>query len=306
MKNILVITDTVWSEAEVSQKSASFVVEELEKVWHAVKQVFWDPDYGVFDKDLVDIDLALPIVHGKFWEDGQITDFLQKRGVATLFSDAKVHRLCLDKYGTKKVLQGESFPYEKYEIKFPWSVVVNKAWQNVTIPDVVSEIFVKPNSGGSSVDSWIFENITDAQNLIAKILDYDEVLVEEYIEQPRELTVAISWDYNKEVEILGIMEVLTEREFFDYKAKYEWAETQEIFPDLDLEFRNYLKNISLQIYKKLQIKTFGRIDFLLKDKVLYFLEINTIPWMTANSFFPQCVAHAGYESFWKYLQQFIG
>ncbi len=73
------------------------------------------------------------------------------------------------------------------------------------------------------------------------------------------------------------MEILTKRAFFDYKAKYEWSGTQEIFPDLDPEFRKYIESVSLQIYKKLQIKTFARIDFLLKDNVLYFLEINTIP-----------------------------
>ncbi len=309
-KKVLVITDSIWNESEVSQKSAKFVVEELENLWYCVHQVFWNLDYGIADEDLEGITVALPIVHGKYWEDGQITSFLQKKGIQVIFSDAESHALCMNKYKTKEVLSWLDFSgigdaWWQYQLKFSWSVVVSERWQAISIPESIKKIFVKPNNWGSSVDSWIFENIADAQVLIERILQYDEALIEEYIENTRELTFAISWDYNKDIEVLGSMEVLTERAFFDYKAKYEWSGTQEIFPELEQDFRHYLENISLEIYKKLKIKTCSRIDFLLKDNILYFLEINTIPGMTAKSFLPQCVAHKGYESFWKYLEQFM-
>jgi D-alanine-D-alanine ligase len=90
------------------------------------------------------------------------------------------------------------------------------------------------------------------------------------------------------------MEVLTEKEFFDYDAKYKRDRTKEIFPDLEKDIKEEIENISLKIYKKLCLTDIARIDFLFSDK-LYFLEVNTIPGMTPTSFLPQCVKHYGYK-----------
>lgn len=305
MKKILVISDTLWQEAEISQKSSVFMMDQLRKVWYDVQQGFWDMKWGISPVVLENIDLAIPVIHGVPWEDGQVTKFFQQRGIPILFSDVQVHQLCIDKHKTKQVLWTLDFCHSVYSTVLPWSLVLTDASQNIEVPSSVEKLFVKPNNGGSSLDSGIFDTLSDAENLITKILDYDTVLVEEYIADARELTVALAGDYDKDVEVLGIMEILTDRAFFDYQAKYEWIGTKEIFPDLDLSFEQYLKSISVEIYKKLKIKTFARIDYLYKDNILYFLEINTIPWMTEKSFFPQCVECAGYPSFGEFMQKFI-
>ena len=89
------------------------------------------------------------------------------------------------------------------------------------------------------------------------------------------------------------MEVLTQRDFFDYDAKYKRKQTKEIFLDLEQNLKKEIENISLKMYKKFRLTDIARIDFLLADN-LYFLEVNTIPGMTPMSFLPQCVKKYGY------------
>ncbi len=100
------------------------------------------------------------------------------------------------------------------------------------------------------------------------------------------------------------MEVVTEKEFFDFDAKYKRDKTKEIFPELAPNLQQIIEDAAMSIYKKFRITDIARIDCILADK-LYFLEINTIPWMTPMSFFPQCIKQYGYEWFEQFLEECI-
>ena len=87
-------------------------------------------------------------------------------------------------------------------------------------------------------------------------------------------------------------EIISHNDFFDYDAKYN-GESDEITPaDIKIELENRVKEISLDIYKKLNLKGFSRCDFILRDNKFYFLEVNTNPGLTEESILPQ-MAKAG-------------
>ena len=82
-------------------------------------------------------------------------------------------------------------------------------------------------------------------------------------------------------------------EFFDYKAKYE-GESQEITPaEINQNLSKKIKKTSIDIYKKMNLKGICRIDFILKNKTPYVIEINTIPGMSQESIIPQQIKAAG-------------
>jgi len=96
--------------------------------------------------------------------------------------------------------------------------------------------------------------------------------------------------------VLPATEVKTTREFFDFEAKYIPGLTEEITPaDLDVNQQLRIGKILKEIYVRLNCKGMVRIDFFLENDTdkFYFIEINTIPGQTPQSFIPQQVRAAG-------------
>ncbi len=91
-----------------------------------------------------------------------------------------------------------------------------------------------------------------------------------------------------------VTEVLPKNEFFDFDAKYTPGATEEITPArLPAHLFEKCQNISSEIYDLCQCEGIVRVDYILKDEVFYFLEVNTTPGMTATSFIPQQIAAMG-------------
>src|SRR5690606_5203761 len=98
----------------------------------------------------------------------------------------------------------------------------------------------------------------------------------------REFSVGV-YRFDGEIEVLPATEVITQREFFDYEAKYTPGLTEEITPaDLNEEQRVRVKRIVKEIYRRLSCSGLVRIDFFLEEGTdrFYFIEVNTIPGQT--------------------------
>ena len=121
-----------------------------------------------------------------------------------------------------------------------------------------------------------------------------QVIVEQFV-SGREFSVGI-YRQGKELVVLPATEVVTTREFFDFEAKYVPGLTQEITPaDLSPEQRTRVERLVKAIYVRLNCKGMVRVDYFLENGTdrFYFIEINTIPGQTAQSFIPQQVRAAG-------------
>jgi D-alanine-D-alanine ligase len=101
------------------------------------------------------------------------------------------------------------------------------------------------------------------------------------------------------------MEIITQKPFFDYDAKYALEQTKEVFLLWEPNLQQQLSQSATQIFSALGCKDIARIDFISSQGKLYFLEVNTIPGMTETSFYPQCVLHAWYPSFAIFLDKLI-
>ena len=94
--------------------------------------------------------------------------------------------------------------------------------------------------------------------------------------------------------ILPVTEVIPKNEFFDYEAKYTPGMTEEITPARISEtLTKKVQSLSSEIYDLCNCKGIVRVDYILKGEIFYFLEINTVPGMTATSFIPQQIRAAG-------------
>jgi D-alanine-D-alanine ligase len=185
--------------------------------------------------------------------------------------------ICMDKDMTKKVLK---------------SADINTAhWISVRsieeidydyIDKIGYPVFVKPNSGGSSVATNLIKKKEDIEAAVKLALEYDnEVMIEKYIKGD-EITCCIL-----DGKVLPLIAIKPKAEFFDYTAKYADGGSDEIIVEFEEELQKKIEKMALDCWKVLKCRVYVRVDMIIKDGVPYVLELNTLPGMTKASLFPK-------------------
>ncbi|MFD2555982.1 D-alanine--D-alanine ligase [Sphingobacterium tabacisoli] len=313
---VALITGGFTGEAEVSYKSSAFVYSQLDKSKYDVYIIDitnegWYGSAGEGEKvpvekddfslyingDKILFDVALIILHGTPGEDGRLQGYFDMIGLPYTSCSALTSALTMNKGYTKSVLA--DIP----EINVAKSVLLFENHRKDGVRLVEEKLglpyFVKPNAGGSSIGMTKVKEAAQLQEALDKAFDAEntgkQVLVEEFV-QGREFSQGIFRNAKGELVVLPATEVRTTREFFDFEAKYIPGLTEEITPaDLNEEQRDRAARIIREIYVRLDCKGMVRVDFFLEhdtDK-FYFIEINTIPGQTAQSFIPQQVRAYG-------------
>lgn len=152
--------------------------------------------------------------------------------------------------------------------------------------------FVKANRAGSSFGVYKIYAKNDLDSAIEKAFEEDhEILIETALEG-REITVGVV-HYKGVIKVLPLTEIVTENEFFDYKAKYE-GQSEEITPaKLPKAWEEKIIATAKHLYDKLELKGITRSEFIFQNDLPHLLEINTIPGMTHQSIIPQQAQAAG-------------
>ena len=271
------------SEREISIKSGEAVKRSLERLKLNFK-VFDPADPKKFIKDLIDYnpDVIFNLLHGKFGEDGSIQGLFEILGYRYTGSPVKASAIAMDKSLTKE-LAGVS------GVKTPKWITVKRP-EEAEKWDLFPAV-VKPNQEGSSIGVEIVYEKDKLPESVKKALKIDnEAVIEQFI-SGREITVGII-----NGRTLEPIEIVVEDGFYDFENKYISEKTQYIVsPDLTEKERERLMQDSLKIYKKIGCKGAARVDFILKDGIPYFLEINTIPGMTDHSLLPKAASASGMD-----------
>jgi len=153
---------------------------------------------------------------------------------------------------------------------------------------------VKPNRIGSSLGVSIVRSKKELEKALENALAHDtEVMIEPHL-KGREFTIPVLG--NKKLQVLPVIEIIPKTsEFFDFESKYDPKATDEIVPaQISKSLEKNLQDIAAEVHRLLGCRGVSRSDFIVtKDGKIYFLEINTIPGMTANSLVPKSSKVAG-------------
>ena len=242
----------------------------------------------------VRFDVVFNAIHGTPGENGKLQGYLDMLGIPYTSSDVMTSALAFNKAFCKGVVA-------RYGILTPHSVHLFRRQKDKisTLTDRISiPCFVKPNNGGSSVG---MSKVTSAGQLPPALelafREDEEVLVEEYIEG-RELTCAVLRTEG-EVVPLPVCEIVSKKEFFDYEAKYTQGMADEIVPAPVLpEVAEECRRISTTLYNLLNCRGIARFDYIHTRDKFYFLEVNTVPGLTAASIVPKMIREHG----WSYTE----
>ncbi len=230
----------------------------------------------------VKFDVCFNIIHGRPGENGELQAYWDIIGQKYTGCGFYQSALTFNKKDTLAVLS-------KYGIPSAKSIYIKRG-DNIDEGQIIAElglpVFVKPNQSGSSLG---ISKVKEASEL-TKALEFafvedDEVLIESFLDGT-EVSVGVV-DYKGETIVLGITEIVSHNEFFDYEAKYEGA-SEEITPArLDEETRKTVEQIAKKAYTSLGMSGFSRSEFIIKDGTPYMLEMNTNPGFSPASILPQ-------------------
>jgi D-alanine-D-alanine ligase len=236
----------------------------------------------------IKFDVAFIVIHGTPGEDGLLQAYFDMLHVPYTSCNAFVSMLTFNKYATKCFLRDTGVKMAK-ECYFRKGEPINmeELGQQLGFP-----MFVKPNAGGSSCGVTKVKSSKELKRAFEDAFaESDTVIAEEYI-AGRELQQGVFKIAEKTLD-LPVTEIFSQNEFFDYAAKYK-GQSREVTPaDIMPELSRRLREQSMLIYDYLGCKGVVRIDYLVREDEIYFLEINTIPGMSEQSIVPQQIRATG-------------
>ena len=237
-----------------------------------------------------EFDYALVIIHGTPGEDGRLQGYLDMMGIPYSSCSMVSSVITFDKITTKRTLAGRGINLAR-EVFLRRDEAFDAAR---IVADLGLPLFVKPNANGSPFGVTKVHTPEELPAAIAAAFAQgDEILVEECI-AGREMGCGVMIAGGKEY-LFPITEIIPRKEFFDYEAKYTAGRSEEITPaDIAPEVKAELNRMTLEAYRTCRCSGVVRVDFIVTPEGRpYFIELNSIPGMSAGSIVPKQVRAMG-------------
>lgn len=243
------------------------------------------------------LDVIFPVLHGPYGEDGTIQGLLELAGIAYVGCGVLASAVGMDKGLMKALFQAAGLTVA------PWVVVRDVTWaadaagltrrigKSLTYP-----LFVKPANLGSSVGISKVKTPDELAAAVELALEFDpKVVVESAVPGAREIECAVLGNDAPSASIPG--EIIPDREFYDYDAKYISSGSRTVVPaELDAALVAEVQRQSLVAFSAIEGAGLARVDFLLSSSgELVINEINTMPGFTTISMYPKLWGASGVD-----------
>lgn len=307
LKNIAIVAGGDSPEYEVSVNSAREVSRALEGNYNAyiliIRKEGWyyespkgqriPVDKNTFSLDMgeekIRFDGVFNAIHGTPGEDGLLQGYLDMMGIPYSSSGVFVSALTFNKHFSKQYLMTHQIPMARHRFLHedddfdPQSVL-----KEVGLP-----CFVKPNASGSSFGVTRVNRKEDfVTALEAAFQEGPEIMVEAFMDGT-EVACGVICLKNRQI-VLPVTEIVSKKEFFDYEAKYTPGMADEIAPArISKAETQKVQKLSSRICDILGCRGIARVDFIIVRGEPLFLEVNTVPGMSAESILPKAVKAHG-------------
>ncbi len=240
------------------------------------------PEAELFN--VVNIDVAFPVLHGTFGEDGTVQGLLKLANIPFVGASVLGSAVGMDKDVMNRLLREANVPIAKF-----------KAFTRLTCEsfEMIADklgvpFFVKPANLGSSVGIHKVHDETEFKKAIDDAFQYDNKIVIEEFVKGRELECSVLGNENPMASVVG--EVIPQHEFYSYEAKYldDNGALFKVPAELDVATNKKVQELAIKTFQTLCCEGMGRVDFFLKDNGEVLVnEINTIPGFTKISMYPR-------------------
>lgn len=256
-------------------------------------------EQGQPPRDLGEVDVVFPLLHGPFGEDGTVQGMLDLADVRYVGSGVTASALMMDKHHMKVTLAAAGLPVG------PYAVITDREWRRdpeaamATTEGLQYPLFVKPARAGSSFG---ISRVTEPAGLAAAIevaREFDPKVIIEQGLFGREIECGILEGRGIEpprASVLGECVLVAGHDFYDFDAKYldTGSVVLEAPADVDPVVGARLQEMAVAAFLAAGCEGLARVDFFLTPTGEVFVnEVNTMPGFTPTSMYPRMWAQSG-------------
>lgn len=251
---------------------------------------------GLFRRNVAELDLVFPIVHGKGAEDGSLAGFLDFVGIPYVGCGVLGAALGQDKVVQRQLMELNEIPVPKYTWFYDSEYLMDSTAIAKEVKKIGYPVIVKPAKLGSSIGISIATSAKELDQCITEAITYDnKIIVEQVIPNLLEVNCSVFGNYEYQ-ETSALAEMLTKNEFLTFDDKYlsggkgktkgglktagKMSTGEMVIPArISKKMEEKVRNLSIQTFRALNLGGTVRIDFLINRETeeVYVNEPNTIP-----------------------------
>jgi D-alanine-D-alanine ligase len=270
------------SEHEVSLESAAAVRAGLAQAGHEIVDVLlardgtWSSGPLEPGRGLLGCDVAWPVLHGPFGEDGSVQGLLELLDVAYVGAGVLASAVCMDKLVFKDLMKAHGLPQVEYAAVAPGED-----------PPLAAPAFVKPSRLGSSVGISKATDDDELGTAIATAFEHDPRVIVEAMSAGMEVECAVLGNEHPEASEPG--EIVVNADWYDYEAKYTPGGMDLQVPArLGEDVREQVRDLAVEVFTVAGCSGLARVDFFVEDGERVLVnELNTMPGFTPTSVYPK-------------------
>jgi D-alanine-D-alanine ligase len=258
---------------------------------------------GSVPRDLGEVDVVLPLLHGTYGEDGTIQGLLEMTGTRYAGAGVFASAAGMDKEYMKLIIAARGLPVG------PYVVVRDRDWcgpgglaERKRVLDEIGElgwpVFVKPARGGSSIGITRVTSASFLEDAVEAARVHDPKVLVEGAVDGLEIECAVLEGLDggpPEASVPGQVVVDTGSAFYDFEAKYLASGTYMTIPaPLPAAATSRVRSLACAAFDAISCEGLARVDFFYTPAgEIVVNEINTMPGMTPASAFPLMWAATG-------------
>lgn len=241
----------------------------------------------------IDVDCAIPLLHGEGGEDGSIQGALEHAHVPYVGSGVSASALCIDKVYAKTVARDcgiPTLPHLSFTQEADALTALGECRDRLGMP-----VFIKPRRLGSSVGAFPVLSDSDFIKLLPLAMEKGKglVMAERMLEKKRELECAF-FEAGGERIITPPGEIIIDG-FYGWDEKYGGRTKTLARAELDDGNAKRITEYARLLADALCLRHLARIDFFLSEGEIYFNEVNTFPGFTRESLYPKMLKENGID-----------
>ncbi len=285
---VAVISGGRSSEHEISLNSGASVAEGVNAAGHEAVPVLIERDGSWLAAGepvvlhpaggLLDCDVAFPVLHGPFGEDGTVQGLLECLDVPYVGPNVLSAAVALDKLVFKRLCAFHGFP----QVRF---VEVGEQGWRALAEGIGTPLWVKPSRLGSSVGIGRVDDLADLDAAVTEALKHDpRVIVEEHA-GGREVECSVIGNSEPETSLPG--EIVPKGEWYDFESKYGAGGMELVVPaPIGEAATARVRELAAAAHRAIGNTGLARADFFVRpDGGVLVNELNTIPGFTKTSVF---------------------
>ena len=236
---------------------------------------------------LIPIDLAFPVLHGKYGEDGTIQGLFELAQIPYVGNGVLSSSVSMDKAFTKIIAKNAKITQAKYvevhsEDFNKIKSIATKIEKKLSYP-----CFVKPANAGSSVGITKAHNKDELIEGLKLAAVHDRKIVVEEGIVGREIECAVLGNGDN-ISASCVGEIFAAAEFYDYDAKYNNSASKTVVPaEISKEKQDEIRKTAIKVFKAVDGSGLARVDFFVEKDTerVIFNELNTLPGFTPISMY---------------------